>query len=197
MKKTSRNPAKAANFFKKKIFYVIVAASMLVIATTVTLSLTLTKPRVVPPDPPVTVEPVTMRNPINEFEVQKGFANDKLLWCTTLKLWETHLGIDLAAPNGTQVFAVLDGTVDSVTNSALDGVVIVISHAENVKTVYKSLGEDTLVIAGQTVKRGDAIGFVSDTMITEVKQAPHLHFEVIVSGTYVDPAAHLVDLIEK
>jgi murein DD-endopeptidase MepM/ murein hydrolase activator NlpD len=168
----------------------------LVIAAVVTASLTLTGGT---PDPDIPIDntPVTMRNPLDEFTVGKEFADDRLLWCPTLKLYETNLGIDFEADMGAKVHAVLDGTVESVSVSALEGIVIVINHGEGVRSIYKSLAENTEVTTGQAVKRGDVIGYVGNTMITKVKQGPLLHFAVTVNGNFVNPALHLPDLIEK
>ncbi|MDR3317868.1 MAG: M23 family metallopeptidase [Clostridiales bacterium] len=199
---TKNGGAKTVKFFKKNIYYIILIASLLAIAAIITLSLTIggkvtNVPDNIDPDTPVDTAPATMMNPLAEFELSKRYADDELLWSSTLNLWETHLGIDLFAEKGASVVAVLDGAVESVTNSTLDGTVIVIAHAGNIKTVYKSLDQTVNVSVGQNVTRGEVIGAVGDTMLAEINEDAHLHFEVQVNGVHVNPADYLVDLIEK
>ncbi len=95
-----------------------------------------------------------------------------------------HTGIDIDAPIGTEVKAALDGVVMLVDeqNQYL-GKVIVIRHANDVRTVYAHLSE-ILVNVEDQVKQGDIIGKTGDTGKTT---APHLHFEVWENGKPVDP----------
>lgn len=87
-----------------------------------------------------------------------------------------HSGIDLAAPAGTPVLAVADGTVAYAGEEGAYGRLIVINHQEGLQTRYAQLGKVT-VKAGQTVKQGDSIGTVGSSGRPS-SRAVHLHFEV-------------------
>lgn len=178
-------------FFRKYMYYILIALALIAAGTIITLSLTVWKDEPAPVDntPQEMVMPVSA-----EYTVIKEFANDKLLWSATLRLFRTHEAIDIACDRGTNVCAVLDGTVESVMNTDLDGTVVVVKHTNNLRTVYKSLDKTVPVAVGAAVKQGDVIGTVSDTMITEITEGPHLHFEVIEAGVNVDPAKYIETL---
>lgn len=87
-----------------------------------------------------------------------------------------HSGIDLAAPVGTAVLAVGDGTIAFAGQQGVYGNQVVINHLEGLQTRYAQLGS-IRVKAGQTVKRGQPIGTVGTSGRPSSKN-PHLHFEV-------------------
>ncbi len=97
--------------------------------------------------------------------------------------WKFHAGIDLAAPEGTEVFACKSGSVRTVSFSEIYGNYIVILHNGKTTSLYAHLSK-TLVKPGQTVKTGDVIGQVGST---GASTGPHLHFEVRENGTPTDP----------
>lgn len=136
-------------------------------------------------------EPVVFGSPIKSYSIGNGYAESFHVYNTTLKEWSTHLGVDFIAAIDSEVFAVYDGVIESIGTSVLDGTVIVISHGNNLKTVYKSLASEVSVAIGQTVKKGDAIGKVSDSAANESKTGAHLHFEVQENGKNVDPFLYL------
>lgn len=117
--------------------------------------------------------------------------SDKMVFNSTLNRYSAHLAIDFFAPENTKVFAVYDGTVESVTNSLLKGTTITIDHGNGLKTVYNSLAEEVSVTEGQSVKQGDVIGLVSTTNRQEYKEGSHLHFEVLEDGKSIDPSKYL------
>ncbi|MDO5116341.1 MAG: M23 family metallopeptidase [Synergistaceae bacterium] len=103
-----------------------------------------------------------------------------------------HTGIDLLAPKGTPVLAVLDGVVEVVSNGGAGfrgyGKVIVINHSEKLWTLY-SHNSSNEVKVGQRVKQGDMIAKVGRTGRAT---ANHLHFEVRnAKGTPLDPMKYL------
>lgn len=87
-----------------------------------------------------------------------------------------HSGIDLAAPVGTAVAAMADGTIAFAGQQGDYGNLVVINHAEGLQTRYAQLATVT-VNAGQTVRRGQTIGTVG-TSGRPSSKAPHLHLEV-------------------
>ena len=134
----------------------------------------------------VEVSSAKLRKPV-EGKVSKDFAIDKLVYSKTLDEWSTHLGIDIAAKEGTDVVAALDGIVKQVINDKQLGITITIDHGNDLETVYKNVGVADLVKTGQNVKAGDTISKVSKGIGFEKLDDPHLHFEVKKSGKYVDP----------
>ncbi len=100
-----------------------------------------------------------------------------------------HPGIDIAAPNGTPVNAPADGIVTTAGRLAGYGKTLIISHGDEVVTLYGHL-EGFKVRAGQRIKRGDVIGNVGSTGRST---GPHLHYEVIIRGKHVNPLDYILD----
>ncbi len=95
-----------------------------------------------------------------------------------------HEGMDFSSKVGTPVYATGDGLVDRADDTASGfGNHIVIRHGFGYETLYAHLSKYK-VRAGQTVKRGDIIGYVGSTGRSE---APHLHYEVHKNGEVVNP----------
>lgn len=98
---------------------------------------------------------------------------------------EFHSGIDIMAPEGSAVVAASPGTVESVTDGGGWGRHVIIDHGNGIKTLYAHMIEGSqLVTAGQWVAAGTQLGSVGNTGYSTF---PHLHFEVYVFGTRVDP----------
>ena len=124
-----------------------------------------------------------------EGEVVGVFSNDTLVYNATLNQWSTHEAIDLAAPVGTEVKCVYDGTVKSITTSVLRGTEVVVAHANGTKTVYSLLGSDVSIKEEQAIKKGDVIGKIAETGTFEKHKGPHLHLELYnAKGVKADPA---------
>ncbi len=98
-----------------------------------------------------------------------------------------HTGIDLAAPIGTPVYAPADGVVSRASMFSSYGLFISIEHGGELETRYGHLSRLN-VAEGQVVHKGDLIGFVGTTGRST---GPHLHYEVRVDGTPVNPAPYL------
>jgi murein DD-endopeptidase MepM/ murein hydrolase activator NlpD len=100
------------------------------------------------------------------------------------KIIKFHYGMDFTAPAGTDVYATGNGVVASVQSSARGlGKNIVIDHGFGYSSTYAHLS-DFNVRVGQRVQRGDVIGFVGNT---GTSIANHLHYEIRLNGTNVDP----------
>ncbi|MCM1368076.1 MAG: M23 family metallopeptidase [Roseburia sp.] len=183
---------KKKNFFKRHWHVFVVAASVLVIAAVITLSVVLSMPDSKPVDetivdPPaidVNNDPAVMM-PVKGATVGMEYAVDKLVEWETLKVWKVHPGTDFVGEG--DVLAIMDGTVTDVERTTLDGNVVTISHDDGYVSVYKSLGNDIAVNVGDKVKAGDRLGVTSTSMMSELDTGAHLHLELKKNGKYVDP----------
>lgn len=100
------------------------------------------------------------------------------------KVKKMHSGIDFAATIGTPIYATADGRVAVVdVKFSGYGKLVEIDHGFGYRTRYAHM-HDFAVRVGQNVKRGDLIGYVGNTGLST---APHLHYEVFINGTHVDP----------
>ena len=98
-----------------------------------------------------------------------------------------HTGIDIGAPYGAPVWAADEGTVAFVGTMSGYGNVVVVDHGGGLATTYNHLS-GFYVGSGQHVARGSEIAAVG---CTGYCTGPHLHFEVRVNGTPVDPLPYL------
>ena len=96
-----------------------------------------------------------------------------------------HTGVDWAAPIGTPIFAAGNGTIISVGWDSGYGRRIEIQHANGYETTYNHMsGFARGMKAGLRVKQGQVIGYLGQTGLAT---GPHLHYEVLVNGHFVDP----------
>ena len=98
-----------------------------------------------------------------------------------------HKGIDFAAPTGTPIYAAAAGTVISAGYAGNAGNLLVINHGNGLLTYYMHCSK-IYVSAGQTVSRGQNVAAVGTTGNST---GPHLHFQVMLNGTPVNPANYL------
>ncbi len=100
-----------------------------------------------------------------------------------------HTGIDIAAPFGTTVMAAAAGVVVAVGHSNVGyGNYVVIGHGGGIMTLYGHLLE-TDVVVGNLVARGQRIGLEGSTGWST---GPHVHFELRVNDSVVDPMPYLL-----
>ncbi len=98
-----------------------------------------------------------------------------------------HNGIDLAAPQGTPIFAVHAGTVTLARWNGGYGYAVIIDHGDGVQTLYGHNSE-LLVSEGQEVSAGERIALAGNTGYSF---GAHLHFEIHVNGVPQDPVPWL------
>ena len=106
----------------------------------------------------------------------------------------THDGIDLAAPAGTSVKTCASGTVTRIEKDDRYGMIVEISHGNDLLSLYGNLDEDGLVELGEVVSRGDVIGKVGKTSTFEASGAEHLHFSMKLKDEPVDPGKYIKGL---
>lgn len=113
-----------------------------------------------------------------------GWRQDPL---TTRQTEDFHLGLDLAAAEGTPVYAAADGTVRWSGLGQSYGNYLRILHSGGDETLYAHM-QYIFVHPGQQVRQGQVIGTVGQTGDVT---GPHLHFELLHDGIRHDPAAAL------
>ena len=114
-----------------------------------------------------------------------GFGSRWVQGCASCST--NHQGLDFAAPTGTAVVAAMSGRVVSAGVFGGYGNQVLLQHADGSQTRYGHLSQIGVGV-GQSVAAGEQIGAVGNT---GVSTGSHLHFEVIVGGTPVDPAVWL------
>lgn len=101
---------------------------------------------------------------------------------------EFHPGIDIAATMGAPVVATADGEVVKTGWAGGYGNIVQISHGNGIETVYGH-NSQIAVSVGQSIKKGQVISYAGSTGRST---GPHVHYEVRVNGTAVDPTKFLV-----
>ncbi len=125
--------------------------------------------------------------------LQKGYSEDVLVFSATMNDHRVHLGFDIAGNIGDPVYALTSGTVEKIFSDPFMGKTVVINHGDGLKSHYMNLAE-TLpegITEGATVEGGSVIGAIGETAISECADEPHLHFEVFLNNTQVDPAGYI------
>lgn len=130
-----------------------------------------------------------MRWPVDEVKISSPFGA-RSLWGT----YNFHTGLDFDPAYGSPIYSIADGIVSLVEDPGPTcGVAVFIEHnvdGTKFTSVYchMVIGSPT-VTAGETVKKGDLIGNIG---LTGVTTGPHLHLEIRVADSPVDPYSFLV-----
>ena len=99
-----------------------------------------------------------------------------------------HNGIDLAAAQGTPIYATRAGKVTTCSYQAGGaGNYVSINHLDGFSSIYMHMTH-YVVSPGQSVSQGQLIGYVGNTGLST---GPHLHFGISYAGTYVNPLAYV------
>ena len=101
--------------------------------------------------------------------------------------WSSHGGTDIPAPAGTPIYAANDGVVTVVytanPNNSTYGYHCIISHGGGYSTLYAHQCQPPIVKEGETVSKGQVIGYVGTTGLST---GNHLHFELRIDGIRTD-----------
>jgi murein DD-endopeptidase MepM/ murein hydrolase activator NlpD len=123
-----------------------------------------------------------VRKPISLGETRSGFGMRRH---PILGYYKMHTGVDWAAPIGTPILAAGNGTVIKAQWDSGYGRRVEIQHANGYITTYNHMSGFARGIAeGVRVKQGQVVGFLGSTGLST---GPHLHYEVMVNGHFVDP----------
>lgn len=122
--------------------------------------------------------------PVNASYISSGFG---LRTHPVLGTSRGHSGVDLPAAYGSPIRATSDGVVGSAGWRGGYGLAIEVDHGKGVASRYAHMSR-LAVSSGQTVKRGDVIGYVGSTGLST---GPHLHYEIRINGAAVNPYGSL------
>ena len=99
-----------------------------------------------------------------------------------------HEGVDMAAPEGTPIYAAKSGKVTTTAyQKGGAGNYVVINHGDGFTSIYMHMTR-YIVSKGQYVNAGQVIGYVGSTGIST---GPHLHFGIAYNGEYVNPMKYI------
>lgn len=136
-----------------------------------------------------------LRAPLNYKYISSYFSKNRLH--PILRIWRPHLAIDYAAPTGTPISTIGDGTLIYVGWKSGYGNYIEVRHPNNYVSAYGHLSRFAKGLKrGQKVKQGEIIGYVGATGLAT---GSHLDFSISKNGERVDflkiklPAAFSVD----
>ncbi|MFC2953782.1 peptidoglycan DD-metalloendopeptidase family protein [Marinicaulis aureus] len=133
-----------------------------------------------------------MKTPIDGARLSSGFGSRKH---PILGYRRAHKGVDFAAPRGTPVKAAGDGVIERANRYGSFGNYVKIRHANGYETAYAHLnGFARGMRAGKRVRQGDIIAYVGTTGRST---GPHLHYEVHLRGTAVNPQRLKIDTTGK
>lgn len=119
-------------------------------------------------------------NPVPGYRVGSQFG---MRHHPILNISRLHAGGDMGAPSGTPIYAAADGVVVLANERGGYGNCTLIDHGNSLATLYGHQS-GIVVQAGQTVERGELIGYVGSTGLST---GPHLHLETRVKGMPINP----------
>ncbi len=128
--------------------------------------------------------PPTYIKPISGGRLSSGFGRRR---APKAGASSYHKGVDWATATGTPVYASSGGVVAKAGWGRGYGYVVYINHPDGRQTRYGHLSR-VLVSAGQSVSQGQRIALSGNT---GVSTGPHLHFEILIGGSQVNPLNYL------
>lgn len=124
-----------------------------------------------------------LKAPLSYRRISSGFTKRRMH--PILKIARPHLGVDYAAPAGTPVSTVGDGTVSFAGRKGPNGNLVIVRHPNGYATSYGHLARIMKGIRrGAEVRQGDLIGAVGATGLAT---GPHLDFRIRRNGTFLNP----------
>lgn len=125
---------------------------------------------------------VLMKTPVDGARISSGFG---MRFHPVLQYTRMHKGIDFAVPTGTPVMAAGSGTVTFAARQNGYGNFVVVNHGNGYSTAYAHLSRIARGIrAGGRVRQGQVVAFSGMTGVTT---GPHLHYEIRLNDSQVNP----------
>ncbi len=123
-----------------------------------------------------------VRKPVNNAIMRSGFGGRRHPILGYVKM---HTGVDWATAYGTPIFASGNGVIEKVGLEGGYGKYIRVKHNNGYETAYGHMSAFAKGMeAGKRVRQGQVIGFVGSTGLST---GPHVHYEILVNGRFVDP----------
>jgi murein DD-endopeptidase MepM/ murein hydrolase activator NlpD len=124
-----------------------------------------------------------LKAPLSFRRISSRFSRSR--YHPILKIYRPHLGVDYAAPTGTPVSTVGDGTVTFAGYKGQNGKIVMIRHPNSFRTSYGHLSKIKRgVRRGVKVKQGQVIGYVGSTGLST---GPHLDYRIKKHNRFVNP----------
>ena len=125
-----------------------------------------------------------IRKPIVAGEITSGFG---MRYHPILRYSRMHTGVDWGAPIGTPILAAGNGVIIKAAYDSGYGRRVEIQHANGYVTTYNHMsGFGRGIVEGLRVTQGQVIGYLGQSGLAT---GPHLHYEVVINGNFVDPMA--------
>lgn len=125
-------------------------------------------------------------SPVKDGTVIKKFDNKNLQYSSTFCDMRIHLGMDISAKNGADVFSSGVGTVKKVYTDDNLGRVVEIDHGDGIVIKYCGLSDNITVKQDYKVEKGQKLGTLSGSP-SESADTAHIHIEATSGGKYIDP----------
>jgi murein DD-endopeptidase MepM/ murein hydrolase activator NlpD len=123
-----------------------------------------------------------LRKPIASGELRSTFG---MRYHPILHYSRPHNGVDWAAPIGTPIFSAGNGVVIKAAWTSGYGRRVEVEHNNGYVTTYNHMSAFARGLKeGQRIKQGQLVGYLGSSGLST---GPHLHYEVIVNGRFVDP----------
>lgn len=124
-----------------------------------------------------------------EGQVMKEFSGLELVWSDTMEDYRTHVGVDLATTDGAAVSSIESGKIINVYDDPLWGTTVEVEHAGGFTSCYRNLSKllPEGIEVGSFISKGGVIGTVGSTALVEIGDNTHLHFEMCLNSTPVNP----------
>jgi murein DD-endopeptidase MepM/ murein hydrolase activator NlpD len=126
--------------------------------------------------------------------VIKSHSSTVPVFSETLEEWRIHTGLDISVADNSEIYASCGGEVTGVYKDPMLGTTVELTHSANHKSYYSNLDPDSIAVkVGDVVEQGDVIASVGDSAISEIADEPHVHFELKVNGSSVNPLDYITD----
>lgn len=124
-----------------------------------------------------------LKSPLPFTRISSGYSMNRMH--PILGYRRPHQGIDYAAPTGTPISTVADGTVSEIGSNKSQGKYVKVKHSNGYETIYNHMSKFAKISKkGAKIKQGQVIGYVGSTGYAT---GPHLDFRMKLNGSFINP----------